>query len=174
MTDTLVLRAATPEDLPLLQAWFSADHVRAWFGERTPADVAEEFTAYFEGRERVFSFIVVADGRPIGMVGWSRFGDFPDMSASYQVSDPNAANCDILIGELPMIGRGLGVLVIEKLLREHVFADGTITQCIIDPHVENARAIRTYEKAGFRFLRKVRDHEDDRELHLMVRARPNG
>jgi RimJ/RimL family protein N-acetyltransferase len=165
--EALSLRPLGPDDLPQLHAWFRQDHVRPWFGERSMEDVREEYEAYFDGRELVTPFVVLLGSRPIGMVGWSRFGDFPEMMESYEVDDPDAANCDILIGDLASTRRGIGPRVIDLLLREHVFADPRITSCIIDPHEDNARAIRAYEKAGFRYLRTVRDHEDGRALHLM-------
>jgi aminoglycoside 6'-N-acetyltransferase len=167
----LSLRPLRAADLALLHGWFQKDHVRPWFGERTMEDVLEEHTAYLERRELVSPLVVCLAGREIGVVSWSRFGDFPEMMEAYEVDDPNAANCDLLLGELDTTRRGLGPAVIELLLREHVFAAPRITCCIIDPHEANAHALRAYEKAGFRHLRTVKDPEDGRPLQLMLRVR---
>jgi aminoglycoside 6'-N-acetyltransferase len=91
------------------------------------------------------------------------------MRSCYEVSDPEAINCDVLLGE--MAHRGLGPGLIRQFLREVAFADPAVTVCVIDPHASNARAIRAYEKAGFRFVRRVIDFEDKVPLHLMELTR---
>jgi aminoglycoside 6'-N-acetyltransferase len=170
----LVLRPLTLGDLPRLHAWFQAPHVQRWFGERSLDEVIEEYADYVEGRVPIHAFIVElvelgasTPSRSIGMVSWERFGDFPEMMRGYQVDDPDAANCDVLLGEVDIIHRGLGAPLVLRLMREHVFADPRVTQCIIDPHAENAAAISAYAKAGFQHLRHVDDHEDGRRLALM-------
>ena len=169
----LAFRPLTLADLPRLHAWFQAPHVRPWFGERSLDEVVSEYAGYVDGRVPIHAFFVElgAPVRPIGMVSWERFGDFPEMMDGYQVDDPDAANCDVLLGEADVIHRGLGAPLVGRLLREHVFADPRITQCIIDPHAANAAAIRAYAKAGFQHLRHVNDQEDGRALALMVLRR---
>lgn len=101
-------------------------------------------------------------------MSWCRFRDFSAMRACYQVDDDNAVNCDVL-GE--MAHRGLGPGLIRKFLREIVFTDASVTNCVIDPHSSNTIAIRAYAKASFTFMREVIDFEDNVPLHLMVLSR---
>jgi RimJ/RimL family protein N-acetyltransferase len=51
-----------------------------------------------------------------------------------------------------------------------LFADPAVTRIQTDPHVTNARAIRCYEKAGFRRVGEIAT-PDGREL-LMYLDRP--
>ena len=141
----------------MLHRWFHAPHARRWFAARgaTVADVTEEYG--LDGSVPIHVYIVSMDGVPIGMVQWLRFGDFDWLMKDYDVTDPQAVNCDVLIGEPAATHRGLGPPMILRFLREIVFEDPTLTTCIIDPEVENAIAIRVYEKAGFRFVREVND-----------------
>jgi aminoglycoside 6'-N-acetyltransferase len=47
-----------------------------------------------------------------------------------------------------MVGIGHGSAIVRQFVEE-LFAEGA-PRVIIDPHPDNARAIRAYEKAGFR------------------------
>jgi aminoglycoside 6'-N-acetyltransferase len=55
---------------------------------------------------------------------------------------------DAFIGETEMLGRGHGAHFL-RLLAEHLMGEG-VPVVAIDPHVNNLRARRAYEKAGFR------------------------
>jgi len=85
----------------------------------------------------------------------------------YGVLDPNASNCDVLIGEADLAHRGVGSQMIRAFVERVIFADARITTCIIDPHTENTSAIRAYEKAGFAFLRVAPEDGDGRAVYLM-------
>jgi aminoglycoside 6'-N-acetyltransferase len=160
-------RPMTHADLPLLHRWFNEPHVSRWFGARPLADVVEEFSDYIDGRVPIHPFVVVHGGREIGMVEWERLGDFPEAMRLYGVDDPDASNCDVLIGELGRAHRGLGPEMIRAFLGQIIFADPRITTCIIDPHTENGSAIRAYEKAGFAFLRVAPEDGEGNAVYLM-------
>jgi len=72
---------------------------------------------------------------------------------------------DQFIGEGDMVGRGHGSAFI-RAFTDTLLAAGT-PRVITDPDPANARAIRAYEKAGFRKQHEV-DTPDGRSL-LMVR-----
>ena len=52
------------------------------------------------------------------------------------------------------LGQGLGTRLVHALV-ELLFQDPQVTRIQIDPDPTNGRAIRCYEKAGFRTLREV-------------------
>lgn len=160
----------TAADVPGLWAWFDAPHARRWFArERTPASIVEEFNGYLAGSEPIQCFIVQYGQRPIGLMQWTRLGDFPPQMNGYEVTDPDVVNIDVLIGDADYARRGLGAPLVLRFLDEIVFAaDPRFQTCVIDPERENAAAIRAYTKAGFTFVRTVLDPEDGKTpLHLM-------
>jgi aminoglycoside 6'-N-acetyltransferase len=66
-----------------------------------------------------------------------------------------------------MIGRGHG----SAFIRQHadaLLADGAAS-IVTDPHPENARAIRAYEKAGFARHREMETAGDWGPVLLMVK-----
>lgn len=154
-------------DLPLLHRWLCGPHVARWFGQKSLAEVEEEYGGYLDGVEPVYPFVAVYEGRDVGMMCWEHFGDFPQMAALYGVSDPDATNCDVLLGDRELAHRGLGPAMIRTFLEQIVFADPRSTTSIIDPHTDNASAIRAYEKAGYRFLRVAPDDGDGKAVYLM-------
>jgi GNAT superfamily N-acetyltransferase len=159
-------RPLTVADFDRLEAWFAAPHARASYGHDR-AGIEERYLPALRGEEVVFPFIAAWQGEEVGLVEWGKFGDFPEMARLYRVDDPLAANCDILIGEVAHAHRGLGAGLVRSFLAQHAFADASVTSVIIDPHPTNPIAIRSYEKAGFRFLRTVPDDGEGRGLYLM-------
>ena len=89
-------------------------------------------------------YAVVVDGQIVGLV---QHGEetWPDNRHAY---------IDIFIGD-EFAGRGIGTAVMERVIRMLVDEHGH-HRIVIDPAVENAPAIRCYEKAGFRTIGTVR------------------
>jgi aminoglycoside 6'-N-acetyltransferase len=65
---------------------------------------------------------------------------------------------DQFLGEVSCWNRGLGTGSISLLLR-YLFETKWARKGILDPHMMNLRAIRCYEKCGFRKVKILRAHE---------------
>lgn len=168
----LAFRPLAVDELPMLKGWFDQPHAAPWFrGGRSLAEVSDEFMRYFNGEEPVHSYVVTYDCAPMGLCQWELMADFPEAMRAYGATDPGTVNVDVLIGDPSFARRGLGGPMVLRFLREIVFRDARATVCLIDPRVENAAAIRAYEKAGFRHVRTVADAEDGERLHLMELSR---
>lgn len=134
-------RAAVEADLPLLLDWRSRPHWVRWWG---PADGDRGFEeAMADPHTR--AWIVELHGRPLAYAqdydphAWPghHFAHLP----------PGARGIDQSIGDPDLIGRGHGAAFV-RLHVERLFAAGA-PAVGTDPHPDNARAIRAYEKAGF-------------------------
>lgn len=97
----------------------------------------------------VFPFAVMVDGEIAGMVEFSEEND----------PDYRYASIDIALFS-PFVGRGFGPDVIRTLLR-FLFAERGHHRATIDPNVDNPRAIKAYEKVGFRPVGVMRRVERD-------------
>lgn len=135
----LKFRKLTDEDFPLLLEWLSRRHVKEFWnsGENTPEIIAENY-AEEEGVER---FILLeenagSDKKPIGYF-------------QYYIVSEKTIGIDQFIGETDYINRGVGTKAI-KLFIEMISRNHSPKEIILDPAPENKRAIRCYEKAGFR------------------------
>ena len=82
---------------------------------------------------------------------------------------PDACAIDLLIGDPRWIGRGLGPQVIDQFVTLEIFARSDLATCVADPHEENTRSIRAFEKAGF--VSRSRFQEAGEPFVLMSRSR---
>jgi aminoglycoside 6'-N-acetyltransferase len=131
--------------------------VARWWHERpTPQQVADEYLPSIEGREPTDVYLIVADGRDVGMIQTYRVVDYPEWEAVVQVGE-GVAGVDLFLGEEELTGKGLGTEVLRAFVRDVVFADPSIDACVADPEVGNAASLRAFEKAGFRCVREFDD-----------------
>lgn len=153
--DRIHFRSMTVDDLPMMHRWVSTPHVREWWNGLPTLDaVVAKYTPRILGKEPTRSFIIEANEKPVGYIQTYRIADYPNY-AQHLGADNCAAGVDLLIGETEYIGHGAGTAILEEFLRVVVFACGSLTECIIGPDIGNRRAIRSYEKAGFRYWRTV-------------------
>ena len=160
MAPPYVFRPMTAADLPLVRRWLAQPHVAQWWG-----DTCEQFELVSGDLEveAMDQFIVATDARPFGYIQCYDPDVWPDNGLG---DHPRGTRgIDQFIGELAMVDRGHGSAFIRAFV-DRLLASGT-PRVITDPDPANARAIRAYEKAGFRRDRLV--STPDGEALLMVR-----
>ncbi len=69
-------------------------------------------------------------------------------------TDPGVRGIDQFLADGARLGQGLGTRMVSAFVRR-LFEDREVTRVQTDPDPHNARAIRCYEKVGFRALREV-------------------
>lgn len=150
----LSLRPSIEDDLDRLEQWFADPEVYRWWGGRPLS--RETVAAKYIGRRcpRVESFIVEFTGQQIGYI-------------HYHLEGPGDAGLDMML--LPDFrDRGLGPRAARMLLAHLADARGW-TDITVDPAIDNARAIRGWEKAGFVIQREWPDHPDGPALLMRLR-----
>jgi aminoglycoside 6'-N-acetyltransferase len=150
----------TARDLLLVRRWLEAPHVAEWWGE---PDEQFRLVSGDLDEPAMDQFIVTSDDRAFAYLQCYNPAVWPEGGLG---SHPlGSRGIDQFIGEPDMIGRGHGSAFIRD------FADGLLARdtprVVTDPDPANSRAVRAYEKAGFRKDRLV-DTPDGRAL-LMVR-----
>lgn len=151
------------DDLPLLREWLGREHVRRWW--RDGGQSLEHAQDALAGRDRTRYFVIVLDGRPVGMIETYLLGDEPEWAALIG-EGPDGAGVDLFIGEEDAVGRGLGPRVLAQFACEIVFANPETNACVATVEEPNRRSWRAFEKAGFRH---VRDVEEDGLPHRLMR-----
>ena len=136
----------TTADLPQMRRWLATPHVAEWW--RDADDF--EFVSGDLDHPDMAQFIVMLDRRPFAYLQCYRLGDW---HVSFGPQPLGTRGLDQIIGEADMIGRGHGSAFI-RLFTDQLFASGT-PRVVLDPDPSNGRAIRAYEKAGFRRERKI-------------------
>ncbi len=175
-------RRLTRDDVALLGTWLAAPHVREWWNhDPSPDAIERDFGDAIDGVEAGEDWIAELDGRPIGLVQYSRFADYPDyaieMDAVYPVGD-GVASIDYLVGDPGTVGRGVGSAMISAFVAFAWTHDPTTTSLVVPVNSANERSWRALLRAGFRFVARgdlEPDNPNHDRLHEVLRIdRPIG
>jgi RimJ/RimL family protein N-acetyltransferase len=144
-------RPLSSDELPLLRRWLEMPHIRAWWGD--PETELAYIRDMVEGRDTTRPFIFSVDGEPMGYIQYWFIGDH--QNATWIADHPwlaelpsDAVGVDLSMGYPGKLSQGIGSAAL-RAFTEWLVGQGCRT-IIIDPDLENSRAVRAYEKAGFR------------------------
>jgi AacA4 family aminoglycoside N(6')-acetyltransferase len=152
---SVTLRLMTEDDLPLLHDWLNRPHIVEWWGGERPSfeEVRTKYTPRILKMERVTPYIAMLGDTPFAYAqsyvalgagdGWWE-----------DETDPGVRGIDQSIGEAHLLGKGLGTKLVRALVNR-LFEDLSVTKVQTDPTPTNLRAIRCYEKAGFRIVNNI-------------------
>ncbi len=152
----LSFRPLTPDDYLLLLDWLQRPHVKEWWDDGD--DTLDKVAAHYSDPDAERFLLLYQEAgsmdaaRPIGYFQYYR-------------EDAGVVGIDQFIGEAELLNRGLGTLAVRAFIAL-VIARENPHRIILDPEPENARAIRCYEKAGFRHYATV-PTEDGKQAYMM-------
>ena len=142
--ERLYLRPAERSDLPLFVRWFADAETARHLALRAPFSLAMEekwFNQVVEAQgKNQYHFVIclLPDGRPIGAA------DLRDIDL-----ENGKAEFGISIGEKAEWSKGYGTEALNAIC-DFGFGALRLERIYLDVYADNARAIRSYEKAGFR------------------------
>jgi aminoglycoside 6'-N-acetyltransferase len=145
MKPDIRLRPATLADVPLLRHWDEQPHIV----ESDPNDDWQWETELAQQPPWREQLIAELNGRPIGFI--QLMDPALDDTHYWGVVPDNLRALDIWIGEASELGKGYGTRMMQLALKR-CFGPPEVTAVIIDPLASNARALRFYERLGFRFV----------------------
>lgn len=154
-TTPVTLRPLTELDLPLLHDWLNRPHIVDWWGGERPTldEVQAHYHPQAMAAERVTPYIAMQGDVPIGYAQ-----SYVAMGSSggwwVDVTDPGVRGIDQSLADEALLSRGLGTQMVRALV-DLLFRDPAVTRIQTDPAPHNLRAIRCYEKAGFRAVRRI-------------------
>jgi aminoglycoside 6'-N-acetyltransferase len=137
----MILRGLTPADAAELRRIHETPEVARWWGELSADFPHEDPTAA--------RFVIEADGAVAGMV---QYFEEPD-------PDYRHAMVDVFV-DPALHGRGLGTEALRRVV-EILVSERGHHRITIDPATDNAAAIRTYEKVGFKPVGVLHRYERD-------------
>jgi AacA4 family aminoglycoside N(6')-acetyltransferase len=147
-------RPLTSNDLPLLHEWLGRPHVAEWWTP-TPSseEVEQEFRPLTSATSTTRPYLMLFDGEPAGYIqSYVAMGSGDGWWEDEQ--DPGVRGIDQFLAHPEQLGQGLGTAMVKAFV-QLLFADPAVTRIQTDPSPQNLRAIRCYEKAGFRPLATV-------------------
>lgn len=159
------LRPARRADWDLIRGWLGRPDIEAWWGPRSATE-AEVSIAL--GEAHAICRIIEAAGTPIG---YAHAVDATVWGAELpQDLEPGTWDLDLFIASEEHRGKGFGHAALAQL-RDEVFATTLALAVCVFASVRNERAVRAYEKAGFRWKRIWHDPLDG-PAWFMIAERP--
>ncbi len=138
-------------DFPLLLKWLSRPHVKEWWndGDDTLAKVTAHYSADPDETKRFLLSYQSNDPN----VQETTIGYF-----QYYLQPQGVVGIDQFIAKAQLLNRGIGASAIAQFIE--LINEREDPHCVIvDPDLRNLRAIRCYEKVGFRYTHTVKDAE---------------
>jgi RimJ/RimL family protein N-acetyltransferase len=145
------LRALNKDDLPLFVTWLNDPEVTSGLMHYLPFSIEDEI-AWFDGmrkkplEERPLMIEVNIDQ------DWLPIGDLGIFDIDWRI---RSAELGIVIGNKEYWNKGYGTEAIGVIL-EHGFQTLNLNRICLKVYKTNLRAIRAYEKAGFKHEGKLR------------------
>jgi aminoglycoside 6'-N-acetyltransferase len=153
-------RPMTVEDLPLVRRWLGEPHVVQWWGKPNEQFGLISSDLHDSAMDQL---VVVHETRPFGYL---QCYDPSGWDGGLGLQPAGTRGIDQFIGEADMLDCGHGSAFISSFTKRLLTAGAP--RIVTDPDPANARAIRAYEKAGFRRDRMI-ETPSGRAL-LMVRT----
>lgn len=135
-----------------LRGWLRQPHVARWWGDEQRA---MEHAAHCRPDAHA---VIVADGTPIGYLCWQTPTPAELAAAGLTDLPEGLVDIDILIGEPELLGQGVGSQALRLLLTQ-LRTESSFSYAGLGTSVSNMRAIRAFERAGFRLFREFQDPE---------------
>lgn len=158
----LAVRPLVEADAPYLYKWLNDSRVLAYYeGRDRPHDmhmIRENFLVK-TGDNDVSGFLVLLDITPIGYVQTYPVQGEELLLYGYHERD-RVFGMDQFIGEPDLWNQGIGTELVRMVAHELIHTSQA-KFVVMDPRVENVRAIHVYEKCGFMKKKLLRA----RELH---------
>lgn len=156
----LSFRAIEEADFAVLLRWLTDMRVLEYYGGRDTVYTMETLKAHYTEPFPAggFRLMIVFEGKAIGYGQVYRLSE--EMLEEYcdREETETAFACDQFIGEPALWSRGLGTAYMQ-LLCNWVKTELGGAVLLVDPHQNNPRAVRAYEKAGFRIKKELPAHE---------------
>ena len=147
----------TDSDYQLMAKWLSDPKVYKFvYGRPKNLEwVKKKYGPRIKKVENVNACFIEYKNQPIGYMQYSPVAKAKDYGLK---SNNNIWSIDIWIGEPDYWDQGIGSQTLD-MLTNYIFKNLGAVKIVIDPHIDNPRAIKAYEKAGFKKVKILKAHE---------------
>ena len=160
MIDKINIRKLELSDLDYLYKWLTDERVLEYYGGRDKKYTKEVLlNKYFNTNDNVDRYIIEYDNIIIGYSQVYKIDEELKLEYEYDKDITGAYAMDQYIGEVEYWNKGIGTLYILKIIEYLKQNNKDIKSILLDPHISNKRAIRCYEKAGFKIIKELKEHE---------------
>lgn len=157
--DKLSVRLLELKDDSLLAKWLSDPSVLKFYEGRDNAfDLEKVHEKFYDREPGVVRCIVEFDQTPIGYIQYYQVdSDERELYGYTEVADV-IYGMDQFIGEVTYWNNGIGTLLVNSMV-EFLVKQNHADRVVMDPQTWNERAIRCYEKCGFKKMKLLPKNE---------------
>lgn len=154
------IRSMTEEDLPLMLKWLTDVRVLEFYAGRDTHYSFETLREHYsEAWDTVYYRVIFEyKGTAVGYGQIYRLYDELYEEYCYPQTGETVFAADQFIGEPEYWNMGIGTKYIKTVL-DYLKTRENADAVILDPQKSNTRAIRAYEKAGFKIIDEMPGHE---------------
>ncbi|MCT8138077.1 acetyltransferase [Anaerobacillus sp. CMMVII] len=149
------------DDFTLLFKWLTNSEVLTYYeginSNFTLEKIIQKYQPRIRGEHYVTPCMIEYLNTPIGYLQYYQL-QVTDIEHYEANKNGHEYGLDIFIGETKFWNKGLGTLALKQLIH-YLFTEKKATDIYIDPQIKNTRAIRSYEKCGFRKVKVLPKHE---------------
>jgi aminoglycoside 6'-N-acetyltransferase len=156
--DKLLVRTIERKDELKLVKWLSNPEVLAFYEGRDKLyDLRMVREDFYQNEPEVSKCIVIYEGVAIGYIQFYEITERTSNLSGYSGNEVTYG-MDQFIGEPLYWGKGIGTMLVQSML-DYLQQEKQVDVVVLDPHVTNYRAIRCYEKCGFKKIKQLPAHE---------------
>ncbi|NIK70861.1 MULTISPECIES: GNAT family N-acetyltransferase [unclassified Paenibacillus] len=153
------LRTLELEDAGLLVRWLSDPVVLEYYeGRDRPLDAEQVRKHFYEEREEIIPCIIQYNGNDIGYLQFYEIQEEERDIYGFPEDEGAVYGMDQFIGEYRYWNKGIGTELIRETVR-YLIKERGARRIAMDPQAWNARALRVYEKSGFKKTKLLEKHE---------------
>lgn len=157
--DQIRIRDFKRADLPLMLKWLTDDRVLEFYEGRDVQFNMETLAEHFlEEIPDGFRMIIEYNGQVVGYGQAYQLSGEMFEEYDYHNDGRVVFVMDQFIGEPDYWNRGIGSEFL-KMMSSYLKTNKGASCILLDPHKSNPRAIRAYEKAGFKIIKSLPKHE---------------
>ncbi|MGB3327737.1 MAG: GNAT family N-acetyltransferase [Thermomicrobiales bacterium] len=153
-------RPLADADMRTMLRWLADPDVAPWYGEGdlTLVNIEARYAAIVGGTDSTRGFIIRIDDEDAGYIQTYWLTDEPGYARQLNLSAPydsGTTGTDLFLGEPAFRNRGWGTPVLVAFHQQVIFGEMDARAAIIAPEPGNMRAVKTYARAGFHWLKTV-------------------
>ncbi len=149
----LKVRQLAEKDQSLLAKWLSDPAVLEFYeGRDNPFDVEKIKNQYYTSGDQISRCIVEWNEQEIGYI---QYYELEEMKLEVM---ERTYGTDQFIGEVEYWNQGIGTLLVSSMVK-YLIETKKAKSIVMDPQTRNTRAIKCYQKCGFKKVRILPDHE---------------
>ncbi|MEH2173270.1 GNAT family N-acetyltransferase [Nostoc sp.] len=122
--------------------------------------IIETYKPMARGDEPIIPCLLYYQNIPIGYLQYCTLNDLSEIDRQlYHLEQTDCVYAiDLFIGETEYWNKGIGTKILSVVIN-YLFEQCQAHKIVIDPHADNYRAIRCYEKCGFVKVKLLPAHE---------------